>query len=78
VADYIEKSGGYSDRADRDKVIIHHPNAEVEITTPQARVGPGDEIIVPPRIDPKTRQFAMDLMEVIYKIAISAKVVLDL
>ncbi|RDH85883.1 MAG: hypothetical protein DIZ78_09880 [endosymbiont of Escarpia spicata] len=75
---YIEKAGGYSDRADTEKVIIHHPNAEVEVTDPQAIIKPGDEIIVPPRVDPKTRQFALDLMDVIYKIAISAKVAFTL
>ncbi len=75
---YIEKAGGYSGRADKDKIIVHHPNAEVEITNPQIVIGPGDEIIVPPRVDGKTRQFAMDMMDVIYKVAISAKVALGL
>ncbi|MBL3589741.1 MAG: polysaccharide biosynthesis/export family protein [gamma proteobacterium endosymbiont of Lamellibrachia anaximandri] len=75
---YIQKAGGYSDRADTEKVIIHHPNAEVEVTDPQAIIKPGDEIIVPPRVDSKTRQFALDLMDVIYKIAISAKVAFTL
>jgi len=75
---YIEMAGGYSDRADRDKIILHHPNAEVEITDPQVVIGPGDEIIVPPRVDGKTRQFAMDMMDVIYKVAISARVALGL
>jgi len=75
---YIEQAGGYSGRADREKVIIHHPNAEVEITGPQVIVAPGDEIIVPPKVDTKDRQFAMDLMDVIYKVAISAKVALGL
>ncbi len=75
---YIQKAGGYSDRADTEKVIIHHPNAEVEVTSPQTIIKPGDEIIVPPKVDSKTRQFALDLMDVIYKIAISAKVAFTL
>ncbi|QYZ67180.1 MAG: polysaccharide export protein [Gammaproteobacteria bacterium (ex Lamellibrachia satsuma)] len=75
---YIQKAGGYSDRADTEKVIIHHPNAEVEVTDPQVIIMPGDEIIVPPRVDSKTRQFALDMMDVIYKIAISAKVAFTL
>ncbi len=78
AAKYIEKAGGYSNRADTEKVIIHHPNAEVEITDPLAIIEPGDEIIVPPKIDSKTRQFALDMMDVIYKIAISAKVAFTL
>ncbi len=78
AADYIRMAGGYSDRADEDRIFLHHLNAEVELTDPSAMVRPGDEIMVPPRIDTKYRQWAMDIMQVIYQIAISAKVALDL
>ena len=77
--DYINLAGGFSDRADKSKIILHHPNAEVEIVSPGAAIiRPGDEILVPPKIDKKYRQFAIDLLEVIYKIAITAKVAVDL
>ncbi len=76
---YIQQAGGYSDRADQSNVIIHHPNAEVAIVNPrEAQVSPGDEILVPPRVDRKIMQYAMDFMDVIYKVAISAAVALDL
>ena len=78
AADYIQLAGGYSDRADESRIFLHHPNAEVELTDPTAAVKPGDEIMVPPRIDIKYRQWAMDMLQVIYQIAISAKVALDL
>lgn len=78
VEDYIESAGGFSARADKGNVIIHHPNAAVDITDASASVMPGDEIIVPPKVDSKIRQFSMDLLDVVYKIAISAKVALDL
>ena len=78
VAEYIEKAGGFTERANTDKIIIHHPNAEVEITDTDAIIQPGDEIIVLPKIDEKYRQFSMDLLDVIYKIAVSAKIALDL
>lgn len=38
----------------------------------------GDEILVLPRIDVKSRQIAKDLTQIIYQIAVSAKVVLGL
>ena len=76
--DYINLAGGYSDRADKSKIILHRPNAEVEIVNPDhVIIGPGDEILVPPRIDRKYRQFAIDMLEIIFQTAISAKVVLD-
>jgi len=77
--DYIKLAGGYSDRADKSKIILHHPNAEVEIVSPaSAVIQPGDEILIPPRVDKKYRQLGIDLLEIIYKIAISAKVAVDL
>lgn len=78
VEDYVEAAGGFSERADKERIIIHHPNAEVTITDYSGEVLPGDEIIVAPEIDTKYRQYAMDLFDVIYKVAISAKVALDL
>ena len=78
VKDYVDNVGGFSDRADKNRIIIHHPNAAVTMTDQSATVGPGDEIIVPPKIDTKTRQNAMDLFDVIYKVAVSAKVALTL
>ena len=78
VEDYVESAGGFSDRADKDRIIIHHPNAEVTVSDYSAMVGPGDEIIVPPKVDSKARQFAMDVLDVIFKIAVSAKVAVGL
>lgn len=78
VEDYIMQSGGFAERADHNKVIIHKPNAEVKITGLDATIEPGDEILIPPKVDPKTRQFSIDLLDVIYKIAVSAKVAVTL
>lgn len=78
IKDYIEKVGGFTERANAERIIIHHANAEVTITDYSAQVKPGDEIIVPPKIDFKTRQFALDLVDLIYKIAVSANVALSL
>jgi protein involved in polysaccharide export with SLBB domain len=74
--DYIMKAGGYSIRGDTERVIVHHPNAEVEVATPDIIIRPGDQIIVPPMVDKKKRQFAIDLIDIIYKVAVSAAVIL--
>lgn len=76
--DYIEAAGGYTDRADSDKVIIVHADASVEIGDPDVVVQPGDEILVPPRVDSKVVQNVLDVTQVIYQIAIAAAVVLAL
>ncbi|MCU0661590.1 MAG: polysaccharide biosynthesis/export family protein [Myxococcota bacterium] len=75
---YIRRAGGFTDRADRHKVILLHANAELEIGGTRTKVNPGDEILVPPAVDFKGLQISMDIMQVIYQVAMSAAVVLAL
>lgn len=76
VADeYIDDSGGYTDRSERGKVIIIRANAEVVVGSTSLPVYPGDEILVPPKVDTKLLQNAIDITQVIYQIAVSAAVV---
>ncbi|MBN1607768.1 MAG: polysaccharide biosynthesis/export family protein [Polyangiaceae bacterium] len=74
--DYIEDAGGYTDRSDQSRVIVIHSNAEVAIADPGTRLLPGDELLVPPRVDTKTLQNVADITTVIYQVAVSAAVVL--
>lgn len=76
AADYIVDSGGYTDRSDRDRVIVIRANAEVAVGDTDMAVYPGDEILVPPKVDAKLLQNAVDVTQVIYQIAVSAAVVL--
>jgi len=76
AADYIKDAGGYTDRGDDDKVIIIHPNAEIAIGDPDIPVNPGDEVLVPPKVDSKYLQNISDVTTVIYQVAVSAAVVL--
>ncbi|MBN2344406.1 MAG: polysaccharide biosynthesis/export family protein [Deltaproteobacteria bacterium] len=74
--EYIQMAGGYSERADDDLVIVLHADASVSMEEPDAHILPGDEILVPPRIDVKVLQNATDVMQIIYQVAMSAGVVL--
>jgi hypothetical protein len=76
--DYIDLAGGYTDRADEDRVIVIRADATVAIGDPDMLVVPGDEILVPPRVDTKEVQNILDVTQIIYQIAISAAVVLAL
>jgi protein involved in polysaccharide export with SLBB domain len=73
--DYIADSGGYTDRSERSKVIIIRANAEVAVGDPDLPVFPGDEVLVPPKIDTKALQNAVDVTQVLYQIAVAAAVV---
>ncbi len=73
---YIADSGGFTDRSDSGRVIIIRANAEVAIGDPDMAVFPGDEILVPPKVDTKILQNSIDVTQVIYQIAVSAAVVI--
>jgi protein involved in polysaccharide export with SLBB domain len=76
ASDYINDSGGYTDRSDQGRVIVIRANAEVAVGEPNMPVYPGDEILVPPKVDTKVLQNAVDVTQVIYQIAVSAAVVI--
>jgi protein involved in polysaccharide export with SLBB domain len=76
ASDYITDSGGFTDRSETGRVIIIRANAEIAIGSPSIAVFPGDEILVPPKVDAKILQNSIDVTQVIYQIAVSAAVVL--
>lgn len=76
AGDYIASAGGFTDRADDDAVIVMHASAEVTVGDLDTPVLPGDEVLVPPRVDRKRLQNAADIINVIYQVAVSAGVVL--
>lgn len=85
LQDYIRKAGGYTQNADSSRIIIAHRDGSFEDAAASAgmmskgpQVRAGDEILVLPRIDVKSRQVAKDWTQIIYQIAVSAAVVLGL
>lgn len=85
VGDYIRKSGGFTQNADSSRIIIAHQDGSFEDSAAAPGmfdhapvIKAGDEILVLPRIDVKSRQIAKDWTQIIYQIAVSAAVVLGL
>lgn len=75
---YIEAAGGYSHRADKRRVIVMRQSAEVNLDDPRTEIAPGDEILIPPKVDKKAFQNAVDVTQVLYQIAVSAAVIVAL
>ncbi|GLC95890.1 polysialic acid transporter [Cupriavidus sp. TA19] len=76
--EFIRQAGGFSQNADTSRVLIAHRDGSFSDGKRDDTVRPGDDIMVLPRVDFKTRQFAKDVFQILYQIAISAKVVLGL
>jgi len=76
VDDYIAMAGGYTQSADTSKQIVLHPNGSVAPSgsTPQ----PGDEIMILPKIDSKNVEVTRGITQILYQIAIAAKVAFGL
>ena len=73
VLDYIANAGGFTDRADHEKIVLVRPNGQVKIGN-NLVVKAGDQVLVFPKIDTKNLQFTKDLTQIIYQIALGARV----
>ena len=81
LSDYIQRSGGFTQSADDSRVVIARRDGRFEqVDTdrwlPSGQVMPGDQVLVLPRVDEKSRQFALDITRILSQIAITAGVVL--
>lgn len=75
--DFIKVAGGYTQNADTSRIIVAHRDGSFE-DGKEADIVAGDEILVLPKVDVKSREIAKDLMQMVYQIAIAARVVIGL
>lgn len=77
LEDYINKSGGFTEQADEDKIVLIRQSGEV-LADASALIKPGDEILVLPKVPTKNIQLATSVTQIMYQLAIAAKVAFDL
>lgn len=77
LQDYIDKTGGFTEQADEDRIVVIRQSGEV-ISDASVMIRPGDEIMVLPKVPTKNIQLATSITQILYQIAIAAKVILDL
>ncbi len=73
VLDYIANAGGFTDRADHERIVLVRPNGQVKIGG-KLKVKAGDQVLVFPKVDTKNLQTIKDWTQVIYQIALGATV----
>ena len=86
--DYVRRAGGYTQNADAARLVVAHRDGSFSeaggdkgffsLDKGQVPVRPGDEILVLPKIDVKSRQIWKDMSQILFQIAISAKVLFGL
>ncbi|MBB3230152.1 polysaccharide biosynthesis/export family protein [Halomonas stenophila] len=77
VRDYIEAAGGFTQRADDDHILVARQNGAV-VNADDVTLRPGDEILVMPRVPSNNLQLASTITQILYQIAVAAKVALDI
>jgi protein involved in polysaccharide export with SLBB domain len=80
IAAYIRRAGGYTQGADEARVLVIRQDGNVVEALPSARtvLRPGDELMVLPKIETKNIEVTRGITQIIYQIAVAAKVVFGL
>lgn len=83
--DYIQKAGGFTQNADSSRIVIAHRDGSFTQMESdgwfgknfsRVKISAGDELLILPRIDIKSRQIFKEMTAIIYQIAVTSKIVM--
>ncbi|MDP5143095.1 polysaccharide biosynthesis/export family protein [Rheinheimera baltica] len=77
LSDYIAAAGGYSQHADKGRILVVRPNGEIRLAD-DVEIRSGDEILILPKVSSKNLELASSISQILYQIAVATKVALDL
>ncbi len=77
VADYVELAGGTIQRRGKSRILLLRQDGTFA-ETGRARPAPGDEILVLPAVGARNLEVARGISEILFQIAVVARVALDL
>jgi protein involved in polysaccharide export with SLBB domain len=87
VDEYIKRAGGYTQNANVERIVLAHRDGSFQELTGngfwgvgngKGEIRSGDQILVLPKIDVKSRQIAKDIIQILFQIAVIAKVAFTL
>jgi protein involved in polysaccharide export with SLBB domain len=83
LTDYKYRAGGYTQSADNSRVVVARRDGSFEQANPSSymssvSVRAGDQVLVLPKVGEKDRQFWKDMSQILFQIAVSAKVIVGL
>jgi len=76
--DYIRKAGGYTQNADNSRIVVAHRDGSFESSEDDPKMREGDQVLVLPKVDIKSRQIVKEMSQILYYIAVSAAVIIGL
>lgn len=81
VIDYINRAGGFTQNADNSRIVIAHRDGSFDTDSKDNKIASlkeGDQVLVLPKVDVKSRQVWKDLTQIIFQTAVAAGVVLGM
>ncbi len=83
VADYIEYSGDFTDRANKKKILVLHQNGWAQKIdsyrkSKKIEIEKGDSILVLPKLEEKNLEITKGITQILYQIAVSTSVILSI
>lgn len=75
--EYVKRAGGYTQNADKSQLVVVHQDGSVSSAL-DTTLRPGDEVLVLPRIDTKNIEVTRGITQIVYQLAIAAKVAFGL
>jgi len=77
IREYVNRAGGYSDRADPSKIVVIRAGGDAIFGT-NTEIRRGDQIMVLPIVDLKGFEIGKDVLEVLFRVAVIAATVIAL
>lgn len=74
---YVQRAGGYNQGADKARLIVLHQDGSVS-PAGETALAPGDELMVLPKIETKRVEITRGITQILYQIAVAAKVLVGL
>lgn len=74
---YVERAGGYTQGADLARVVVMRQDGSVVLAN-DVRLQPGDEIMALPKVESKNIEIARGITQIVYQIAVAARIALGL
>lgn len=83
--DYVKKAGGFTQNADSARIVVAHRDGSFTQNESEGwfsngfssvKIVPGDELLVLPKIDIKSRQIFKEMIAIVYQIAVTSKIVM--
>ncbi|MGZ8370255.1 MAG: polysaccharide biosynthesis/export family protein [Caulobacteraceae bacterium] len=78
IKTYVGRAGGFASNANKRKVVIRHRDGSAEVASTGTKPGPGDEVVVLPKVGNQWLVLAKDLTQILFQIAVTAGTVIRL